>query len=293
MSKKSVLVTGASSGLGHAAALMLARKGFHVFAAAREIRGVFNGQANVEEVRLDITDDESVAQALKKIAAKNTAYPLWGLINNAGICVPSPLEMLNPQELRRQLDTNVIGQLQVTQAMLPLLRENQGRIINITSGLGSIAVPYLGAYSIAQFAKMAFTDALRRELASSGVTVSVVQPGAIYTPIWDKFLATGQEILDQVSGETRQIYARSFTDFLKRSEALARVATTSETDFAEVILEVLTTQQPLAQYSVGDDAQSFVDMAKSATTAELDTMFAAQMPTKADFVLPQKIGQAS
>lgn len=293
MSKKSVLVTGASSGLGHAAALMLAHNGFHVFAAAREIRGVFKGQANVEEIKLDITSEDSVAQAFEVISAKNAIHPLWGLINNAGICVPSPLEILSTSELRGQLDTNVIGQLQVTQAMLPLLRENQGRIINITSGLGSIAVPYLGAYSIAQFAKMAFTDALRRELANSGVSVSVVQPGAIYTPIWDKFLTTGQEILDQVSGEARQIYTRSFTEFLKQSETLARAATTSETDFAQVILEVMTTASALAQYSVGDDAKSFVELAKTATTEELDAMFAAQMPSTADFGLTRNVGLAS
>ncbi|EEW05524.1 SDR family NAD(P)-dependent oxidoreductase [Vibrio mimicus] len=283
MTKKSILVTGASSGLGQAAARVLANNGFYVFAAAREIRGVFNGVQDVEEIRLDVTCEQSVQAAFEQIERRQADYPLWGLINNAGICVPSPLELLTPSELRRQLDTNVVGQLLITQAALPLIRQHQGRIVNVTSGLGSIAVPYLGAYSMAQFAKMAFTDVLRRELKGSGVSVSVVQPGAIYTPIWDKFLSTGQSMLEQTSEEHKRIYAKSFMAFLEQNEVGARAAVTTEDDFAQVVLDVLTTDSPATHYYVGNDAKEFIAMAKTSTVAEVDALFEAQLPTSADF----------
>lgn len=278
MSKKSVLVTGASSGLGQAAALQLARHGFQVFAAARSIQGVFDGVSGIEAISMDVACKTSVATVFEQIASASDGRPLWGLVNNAGICVPSPLELLDADELRRQLDTNVIGQLLVTQAALPQLRRSHGRVINVTSGLGSIAVPYLGAYSIAQFAKMAFTDALRRELLNSGVSVSVVQPGAIHTPIWGKFLATGQQILAQAGEQTQALYGPSFRAFLEQSEASAQGAVTTVDAFAEVILQVLTVQAPASHYCVGNDAAEFVAMARNLSTAELDALFAAQVP---------------
>ncbi|WP_367597470.1 SDR family NAD(P)-dependent oxidoreductase [Pseudomonas fulva] len=278
MSKKSVLVTGASSGLGQEAALQLARHGFQVFAAARSIQGVFDGVSGIEAISMDVACKTSVATAFEQIASASDGRPLWGLVNNAGICVPSPLELLDADELRRQLDTNVIGQLLVTQAALPQLRRSHGRVINVTSGLGSIAVPYLGAYSIAQFAKMAFTDALRRELLNSGVSVSVVQPGAIHTPIWGKFLATGQQILAQAGEQTQALYGPSFRAFLEQSEASAQGAVTTVDAFAEVILQVLTVQAPASHYCVGNDAAEFVAMARNLSTAELDALFAAQVP---------------
>lgn len=283
MHKKSVLVTGASSGLGHAAALLLAQQGFQVFAAARTVHGGGDAVPGVEPIRLDVGCSDSVADAFARIAELSDGRPLWGLVNNAGICVPSPLELLSPDELRRQLETNVVGQLRVTQAVLPQLRRCAGRVVNVTSGLGSIAVPYLGAYSIAQFAKMAFTDALRRELEHSGVSVSVVQPGAIHTPIWGKFASTGQQVLAQAEGEGRAIYGPSFGAFLEASEALASQATTSEEDFAQVILEVLSCAAPETHYCVGADAAEFVRMARTQGARELDALFSAQMPGRKAF----------
>ncbi|MDE1490798.1 SDR family NAD(P)-dependent oxidoreductase [Xenorhabdus bovienii] len=283
MSNKSILVTGGSSGLGHAAARKLANSGFYVFATVREIHGIFDKMQNIEELKIDVTNDQSVKEAFHQIESRQEDYPLWGLVNNAGICIPSPLELLEPAEFRRQLDTNVVGQLLVTQAALPLIRSNKGRIINVTSGLGSIAVPYLGAYSIAQFAKMAFTDALRRELKHSGVSVSVVQPGAIYTPIWEKILAAGQDILNQSVSEKRKIYAKSFLEFLKVSEEGARLTMTTENDFAEVVLNALNADIPATHYYVGNDAKDFIDKSHTLTAAEIDSLFDAHSPTSREF----------
>lgn len=281
--KKSVLVTGASSGLGKATALHLARNGFQVFAAARNIKNVFNDRTDIEAISLDVSCEASVAAAFEHISLINGGEPLWGIVNNAGICVPSPLELLSADELRRQLDTNVIGQLLVTQAALPQLRQSHGRVVNVTSGLGSIAVPYLGAYSIAQFAKMAFNDALRRELGHSGVSVSVVQPGAIYTPIWDKFHSTGQHILDQAGEDMLALYGPSFRAFLEQSEASAKHAKTTADNFAQVIVQVLTAPTPASHYCIGDDAAEFVTMARNMSTAELDALFSGQMPSTQTF----------
>ena len=283
MSMKSILVTGASSGLGRKAAQRLAANDFYVFAAAREIHGVFDGEANVEELKLDITDEQSVKDAFDHVETRQQDHPLWGLVNNAGICIPSPLELLTPTELHRQLDTNVVGQLLVTQAALPQLLASKGRIVNITSGLGSIAVPYLGAYSISQFAKMAFTDALRRELRHSGVSVSVVQPGAIFTPIWDKLVATGQELLRQAPKDRRIIYKRSFEEFLAASVESAQSAPTTSDDFAAAILSVLTTPSPESHYFVGDDAREFAEKSRSSPPSEVDGWFDRQSPTTAEF----------
>ncbi|AOM41429.1 SDR family NAD(P)-dependent oxidoreductase [Xenorhabdus hominickii] len=283
MTRKSILVTGASSGLGYAAVQKLAENGFYVFAAVREIRGMFSNIKNIKELKLDLANEQSIEELFIYIEATQKDYPLWGLVNNAGICVPSPLELLREFDLRQQLDTNVIGQLLVTQFALPFIRKSKGRIINITSGLGSIAVPYLGAYSIAQFAKMAFTDVLRRELKHSGVTVSVVQPGAIYTPIWDKFLVTGQEILDNSLDEKRKIYERSFIEFLKASQIGVNSVKTTRNDFAKVILDIFKAEIPETHYYVGDDAKNFSNKSKILTVTEIDEWFDLQSPTESEF----------
>lgn len=283
MSKKSILITGASSGLGRTTALYLQKHGFYVFAAAREIQGVFNDVTDIQELTLDITSEQSISDAFKEIKLKQDKYPLWGLINNAGICIPGPLEILNAGELRKQLDTNVIGQLSITQASLPFIRANKGRIINITSGLGSIAVPYLGAYSIAQFAKMAFTDALRRELRNSGISVSVVQPGAIYTPIWGKFINAGKLALTKTKNPAKKTYQRSFNEFLNTSETQARLSKTTDRDFSKIILEILKTEVPKSHYYVGDDAKLFIETSKKSMPNQIDDLFSNQIPTSSEF----------
>ncbi|MDE1497135.1 SDR family NAD(P)-dependent oxidoreductase [Xenorhabdus bovienii] len=283
MNKKSILITGASSGLGHAAARKLADNGFYVFAAVRKICGVFDKIENIEEIQLDVTNEQSVKKSFSYIEARNKDYPLWGVVNNAGVCIPSPLELLRPSELRQHLDINVTGHLLVTQFALPFIRSTKGRIINVTSGLGNVAVPYLGAYSIAQFAKRAFTDVLRRELRHSGVSVSVVQPGKIYTPIWNKFSTAGQAILDQSVDERWKLYEKSFKNFLVANQAEGYPFNLTEDDFAQVILDVLTTNKPAAHYYVGEEEKDFVDKSRTLNVSEIDAWFDLQSPTAEEF----------
>ena len=166
-----VLITGASSGLGRETALHLAEQGFQVIAGVRRQEDgerLANAcpSGRISTLLIDVTDEESIDRAAAQVAEKVGDTGLWGLVNNAGICISAPLECVSSDLLRRQLEVNLIGQLAVTRAILPLLRRGgAARLVNVTSGLGSVAIPYLGAYSAAQFAKEGVSDALRRERA--------------------------------------------------------------------------------------------------------------------------------
>ncbi|GAA4185829.1 SDR family NAD(P)-dependent oxidoreductase [Streptosporangium oxazolinicum] len=272
---RAVLITGASSGLGEACALFLARAGFQVFAGVRK-------QADGERLRrtatgvlipvtIDVTDEDCVADAARTVTGRLTGSGLWGLVNNAGICVPSPLAWLEPGQLRRQLDTNVVGTLTVTRAFLPSLRNGGGRIVNVTSGLGRVAVPFLGAYVASQFAKEGFSDVLRRELAPLGIAVCVVRPGAIVTPIWDKVTADGHRAVSAGDPYHREPFLR----FLDSNAETARASKTTSLDFTRAVLRALTSRRPRRHYPVGRDATAAGLVSRFLPTALLDRQFAA------------------
>jgi NAD(P)-dependent dehydrogenase (short-subunit alcohol dehydrogenase family) len=279
---KSVIITGASSGLGWAASVHLEQLGFRVFAAVRRVE---DGEKLVAESRydrispiiLDVTKPDEVHSAAGEVAAAVGSSGLWGLVNNAGICVPAPLECLPAEQLRLQLETNLIGHLTVTQALLPLLRTHRGRIVNVTSGLGRIALPYLGAYAASQFAKEGLSDALRRELAPFGVSVSVVQPGAIRTPIWDKMADTGRKIM--ATARSGDLYRSSFERFLAINTHQLEACQTSPEDFAVVVAEALTAQQPKTRYPVGADMRKTRVQTRVLSDSALDKRLAALVST--------------
>ena len=182
-----VVVTGASSGIGEATALRLANAGFAVFAGVRReedaealrLRGV-------RPVRLDVRDAAQVAAAAQEVRGALGPAGLVALVNNAGVVVPGPLEFVPLDKLRGQFEVNVIGQVAVIQAFLPLLRETRGRIVNISSIDGRIATPLLGPYVASKFALEGLSDALRRELRPWGIQITLIEPGAIKTRIWEK-----------------------------------------------------------------------------------------------------------
>lgn len=258
---RAVLVTGASTGLGRACALHLERAGFRVFAGVRKesdgeevAAGAVHGR--IEPVRIDVTDGPSVREAAAHVAGRLGAdRPLWALVNNAGVCVSAPLECVSPERLRWQLETNVVGQLAVTQAFLPQLRRSGGRIVNVTSGLGTVAIPFLGAYSAAQFAKEAMSDVLRRELRDFGVAVSVVQPGAIMTPIWQKVSEVARDALRSADGDVAALYRARFERFLAHNEQQAAESRTTSQDMAEAVHRALTEARPRTRYRVGADVR--------------------------------------
>ena len=184
-----VVVTGASSGIGRETARALAAHDFAVFGTVRreaDARQLI--EEGISPILMDVTDGASIAEGRKLVESALGDRPLVGLVNNAGVPAAGPLEFLPLEALRRVLEVNVIGVVAVTQAFLPLLRRagGRGRIVNISSVSGRIAMPFAGPYSASKFALEALSDSLRRELAPSGVRVSVIEPGSVRTPIWDK-----------------------------------------------------------------------------------------------------------
>ncbi len=182
-----VLVTGASSGIGAAIARELARRGVVVFGTIRRPQDAAGlAKLGATPVTMDVTDAAAIAAARAEVERTLAGRPLSGLVNNAGIPVAGPLELLPLAELRRILEVNVVGVVAVTQAFLPLLKQAHGRIVNISSVSGRAALPFMGPYAASKFALEGLSDSLRRELLPFGVDVIVVQPGSVQSKIWDK-----------------------------------------------------------------------------------------------------------
>ncbi len=254
---RTVVVTGASKGIGAATVRRLVGQGRRVIAGVRQEQDAVALKAEFVEqvvpVQLDVTDPDAVAAALATVRDTVGTDGLAGLVNNAGIAVAAPVEFLPPAELRRQLDVNVIGQVAVTQALLPLLRDGHGRIVNVGSIGDRIVSPMLGAYTASKFALAALTDALRLELAPWGIGVVLIEPGAVATPIWrtatesaDRLLATLPPAVDRLYGA--QIAAA------RASARRNDVAGIPPDEVAKVIAHALTARRPRTRYLVGRDA---------------------------------------
>ncbi len=195
--KPVVVVTGASTGIGEACAAALIEVGFFVFGSLRNEADAARLGAHFapdfEPLFFDVTAPEAIARAAEMVSARLAGRTLAGLVNNAGIALPGPLLHQPVEEFQRQFEVNLFGQLNVVQAFAPLLGAGEkrdggapGRIVNMSSVAGSLAMPYLGAYAASKHALEGFSDALRRELMVFGVDVIVIEPGVIKTPIWDK-----------------------------------------------------------------------------------------------------------
>jgi NAD(P)-dependent dehydrogenase (short-subunit alcohol dehydrogenase family) len=196
----SVLVTGASTGIGHACALRLANNGFHVFASVRseaDAKSLEHDASRdahpIHPVLMDVTDPASISAAASQIQAAVGEEGLFALVNNAGVCVVGPAECVSLEDWKRQFDVNVFGLMAVTQAMLPLLRLHHQRhapswprVVNISSVTGAVATPLFGAYSASKAAVESLSDTLRRELFNHHIRVSLIIPGTIQSEIWRK-----------------------------------------------------------------------------------------------------------
>ncbi len=203
---------------------------------------------------LEVTNPESVVTAERTVAETVGEQGLAGLVNNAGIAVAGPLELLPLAEIRRQFEVNVIGQVAVTQAFLPLLRRGRGRIVNMSSIAGRAATPFLGAYCGSKFALEAMTDALRLELAPWGINVSLVEPGAIQSRIWERSTMSAARVLGAMEPESLGLYEmqlRRMQDVLSRAEQRAIPAER----VAQAVAQALTAPIPRVRYLVGRDAK--------------------------------------
>jgi NAD(P)-dependent dehydrogenase (short-subunit alcohol dehydrogenase family) len=238
---KTVLVTGASTGIGEACARHFVSRGVRVLAGVRKAGDAPWG---TEELLLDVTDADAIA------AAGSNVERLDGLVDNAGIVVACPLEFLPLEELRHQLEVNVVGQLAVTQAFLPAVRAARGRIVLIGSIAGRSALPFLGAYAMSKHALEAMADSLRLELAPDGIHVAIVEPGTIATPIWTK----PRPLLDRLPAEATERYGQRMAAFRKVAERRSAKAAPPEL-VVSAIVHALTAEKPKARYLVARDAK--------------------------------------
>ena len=253
-----VLITGASTGLGAACALGCAERDMTVFAGVRNLAASdalqARGGAAIIPVQLDVTDADSIKNAADVVARHVGAAGLAGLVNNAGIAIGSPLELIPLEQLRRQLEVNVVGQIAVTQAMLPLLRRARGRIVNMGSIAGRGTIPMMGPYSASKHALEALTDALRLELYPWGIDVSIIEPGAIATPIWEKSMQVSSEIESALPMEGKQLYQSTADRIRDRVGLSARRAIPTDA-VVQAVLHALTAKRPKTRYLVGRDAK--------------------------------------
>lgn len=249
-----LLITGASSGIGEACALEFDRLGWRVLATVRREADADalrqKASANLTPLLMDVTDAASIQHAAEQVRGIIGENGLQGLINNAGVAIAGPLEFLPMAELRQQLEVNVIGQVAVTQAFLPMLRQasaSKARIVNIGSVSGLIAYPMLGPYNASKFALEAITDALRMELKQWGIHVALVDPSAIKTPIWEKSAAHGAA---QLTPDMRTLYA----DLIGKMGKVARASGQQGSPVikvVEAVVHAMTAAKPRTRYVVG------------------------------------------
>jgi NAD(P)-dependent dehydrogenase (short-subunit alcohol dehydrogenase family) len=253
-----VLITGASSGIGRATALHLDRLGFRVYAGVRREPDAAalrrDASPRLAPLLCDVTDAESLRAAAKSVEAEVGAAGLAGLVANAGIGLGGPLEFVPLDDLRRQLEVNVVGVVATLQAFLPAVRAARGRVVIVGSDSGRLAAPFAGPYSASKFAVEAIADSLRLELRPFGVQVALIEPGAVATTIWDKTQRYADEALARLPAEAQQLYGKGIADVRERLAERARDAAPAE-GCARAIERALTARRAPSRQLVGSDAK--------------------------------------
>lgn len=253
---QSVVITGASSGIGRSCALRLDAAGWQVFAGVRSPADGDALRASASErlvpVPVDVTDIDSLDQLAQVVASAVGAAGLQGLVNNAGVATGGVLEAVDLAEFRQLLEVNVTGQLAVTQRLIPLLRRGKGRIVMMSSISGRSALPIMGPYAASKYALEALTDTLRLELHPWGIHVSAVEPGTIATPIWAKALVTAEHVVARYSAEARRLYGPLIDAMLA---GLGKVRGAPVELVSDAVLHALQSPRPKTRYVVGPDAR--------------------------------------
>jgi NAD(P)-dependent dehydrogenase (short-subunit alcohol dehydrogenase family) len=260
MATGTVLVTGASTGIGEATVLHLRELGFAPIAAVRKDEDAerLEGQG-LRTTRIDVTDADQIAAARDALGDE----PLVGLVNNAGIAVAAPLEFLPIDRLRQQLEINLVGQAAVIQAFLPALRRGRGRIVNVSSIGGRVALPLVSPYNASKFGLEGLSDSLRRELRPQGIDVILIEPGGVKTPIWNKAGKLADEMLAEgMPAEAERLYGRTIAAVRAQTARIAEESGIEPREVAEVIGTALTASRPRTRYLVGRDAKIRGAMAK-------------------------------
>lgn len=250
----SVFVTGASSGIGRDAALRMADRGWTVFGGIRTDEDATKLEADsggrISPMQCDVTVEDQIRRTVDMILSK-TGGRLTGLVNNAGIAIVGPIELVTTDDVRRQFEVSVIGTTAVTRAFIPALRAEGGRIVNIGSPAGLFSPPLMGPYSMSKHALKALTDALRRELASSHIKVSLIEAARVDTPIWTRALDDRSQMLAAFTEEHRRLYGRSMDGLV---EAALEPGGDSVALTSDAIEHALVDRKPKTRYRVGNEA---------------------------------------
>ena len=271
MPSGTVLVTGASTGIGEATVLHLKTLGFDTVGAVRKDEDAERLEGRgVRTMRIDVTDAGQIAAARDELGD----VALAGLVNNAGIAVAAPLEFLPLDRLRQQLEINLIGQAAVTQAFLPALRRARGRIVNVSSIGGRVALPLASAYNASKFGLEGMSDSLRRELRSQGVDVILIEPGGVKTPIWEKGEALADEMMEDVPLDAERLYGKLIAALRAGTRRIATETGSEPQAVAEAIGTALTASRPRTRYVVGSDAKLRARMSRVLPDRVMDRMIA-------------------
>lgn len=272
-----VVVTGASSGIGLATANRLASDGFHVLAEVRSEKDASAVRsADVEPVIVDITQPETLAKLAERIAADPQRRPLRALVNNAGIAVNGPVEMVPLDDWRRQLEVGLIGQVAVIQALIPALLDSGGRIVNIGSLGGKIAMPGFGPYSAAKFAMEAANDALRQEMEPYGLKVVMITPGGVSTRMSADGTSMARRLAALMTPEQSKRHGRLFDAVVAQAENWATGGIKPEA-VAAVVSRAISARRPKIRYTAGPDAAILTRVIRLLPGRLLDAMLRRQM----------------
>ncbi|XP_075856063.1 retinol dehydrogenase 16-like isoform X2 [Microcebus murinus] len=262
---KYVFITGCDSGFGNLLARQLDMRGMRVLAACLTEKGAEQLRAQtsdrLETVTLDVTKTESISAAAQWVKERVGDRGLWGLVNNAGISEPSALnEWLTKQDFVTTLDVNLLGMIEVTLSLLPLVRKARGRVVNVSSIAGRLSI-IGGGYSISKYGIEAFSDSLRRELAPFGVKVAIIEPGAFKTNMnnTERILLNVQAVWDRARPEIKEIYGEKYlASYLKLlSSRLLPECKENLSEVTDCMEHALTACHPRTRYSAGWDAKLF------------------------------------
>ncbi len=284
--RNAIVVTGASSGIGRACALKLDAEGYRVFATVRtanDAESLRQVSPSIAPIFADVTNGTSIAAAASTVAQEVGESGLMGLVNNAGIYVPGPMELIAENDLRRQFEINVFGLVRVTQAFLPLIRKARGRIINVGSVGGRITMPFGGALCASKYAVEAINDALRLELHPWGIHVVLIAPASISSPAVDRLVGDSEAVIQQFTAEGDRRYTRAFRNFVRIAVAREKNGSPPEV-VAEAVFKALTARSPRTRYPVGEHARPLTLMPRILPARWLDKIRFRL------FDLPQKFG---
>lgn len=273
--KKTVVITGASSGIGRACVVRMSRAGWRVFATVRKPadRDHYISEAlpNVSPLMMDVEDPSSISAAAAEVASQVPGGGLDALVNVAGIGMMRPMEYASARDLQEIFEINVFGQIAITQAFFSLLRQSRGRVVNITSIGVNIAIPFGGLLNASKAAFALLSDTMRLEFHPFGVCVCAVEPGAIATPAVDKTLGDVQAVIDNMPADGQARYGSMLRDFARQAYAREKAGSSPDV-VAEAVHHALTSSRPRIRYRVGKHAKLLAALPRILPERLLDSL---------------------